>query len=321
MLLRIQLIQSGKFLVLKTDGTLTIELHTTLFNGSTNFFGSYAYPVEMPLEPNRAALQNAHYISTDSKLRTVDVMMWLEESPYLQLKMSYTLQEEDTVEANCYIDTTLIMQQLTTLKLWQMFPSALSPSTQINCENAAGLQAYMKSTAIAAPGALCRWCFSRSGMKTAYNIPNGAVTMALQTTPYDAATNTPELHNNSGGGIRPIGAQEGWVYKCSVSGAPDLGAGAVVVLAGQYLVFDGDGLWYATENPYGVRVDGYTDLLFPSETVINRWEMDALGNGSFKVDPDGSALCQTQIPFFFIPAMLRRVFCIFWVYGYRPRDE
>jgi hypothetical protein len=321
LLLSLQIISTGKYLVLAQDGTLTIELHTTMFNGQGDFFGSYSYPFAMPLAPNRAALKNAHYISTSSKLRVLWVMIRLgaEKLPYKKVKMSFTIQD-DTVQANCYFDATLISAQLSNLQLWQLNPPDIVGTEVFSTVIAAagGLAAYMKSTVTAAPGTM-PMVFAPFRDKNAYTSEPTEVTALYSAGNYNAATNSPVLHNNSGTGILPATALGGWRYLCTASGTPDFGAGAVIVTAGDYVMFDGD-TWYAPLNPLGTRSrdDLYTDLVFPFEQVINRWQMDALGNGSFLVDNFPSERKQTQSPLFFAWVMLKRI-CDFFGFAMEGR--
>lgn len=308
MLLRIQIASTGKFLVLNEAGTLTVELHTTLFNGQTNFFGSFSYPGQAPLEPNRAMLQNAHYISTDSKLRTFMVLMWLGDVTWKQVKFTFTIQD-DVIDYNLYIDTTLITNKLTKLTLNALTVPGVT--TQVALASVADLQAYMKSTCTAKPGAMPVVFFPYRNDGAYKAVAGPAMHYAGN---WNAATNTPALHDITGvGTMRPIGAAPGWVYYVPAGqGANfDFGHGPVLFFGGDYAVFDG-ARWYRTGNPYGTPVAGEsTDLIFPTEQVINRWEMDALGNGYFKIDPAGGPYMQTQTPCFYLTWVLRRIAAFF----------
>jgi hypothetical protein len=50
----------------------------------------------------------------------------------------------------------------------------------------------------------------------------------------------------------------------------------------------------------------YPDLVLPAETLFNRWEMNEVGVGSFKVDHN-FPIGQTQTPFFYVVYLLKRV--------------
>ncbi len=261
----------------------------------------------MPLEDNRANIQNAHMIATNAGLRTINVMMWLGYLPYKACKMSFTI-EYPKIVYNLFIDTTLINTQISGLSLCQVYGAlGIGTGTSGFLSPGQSLQDYMAASVTAAPGTVpCVFFpFKDDG---AYKAAGGAPAAMSFMGGWDANANNPVLCNSGIFGLKPPNTVLGSVYKVTTTGDPDLGAGKIACNAGTYMVYDGT-VWYNTTNPYGVRLAGITDsLVFPLEPIINRWEMDANGNGSFKIDPDLGPYCQTQVPFFYLVYVIRQVF-------------
>jgi hypothetical protein len=147
MLLRLQIIATGEFLVLSPDGTLPMELNTTIFNDDADLLGSKSYQVTLPLEPNRAIIRNAHLILTNPALRTLRVRAWLNNSPWLVGNFTFTY-EAPNINANFFVDLSLYVNLLKTLTLDQLTDNA----HQLHFDSIDAFKAYMVSTTTAAPG-------------------------------------------------------------------------------------------------------------------------------------------------------------------------
>lgn len=166
MLLRVQILSTGKFLVLQQNGVLTVDINSTLFNNQDAFLGSYSYPGKMPLEPNRAAIQNAHLITSDAGLRTFYVQVWLGQIPWTVARLDFTI-EDSTIVYNLLIDNALIAGQIKKLKLNELADPNINE--QLNFATAADYYTYINST-VTAPRGTVPMVFAPYKNAAAYNI-------------------------------------------------------------------------------------------------------------------------------------------------------
>lgn len=146
---RLQIIATGEFLVLGKDGTLAVQINTTLFNSQGDFFGSKSYPGTCPLEPNKAVIKNAHLILTDPALRTFRVRAYLGQWPWKEADFKFTIDYQ-VINYNLYIDASLIVRQLTSMSM----PGLSDPflSDQLHFDTVDEYRAYMLATVTDAPG-------------------------------------------------------------------------------------------------------------------------------------------------------------------------
>src|ERR1700754_610443 len=113
MLLRLQLIETGEFFVMDSEGGVTVEINSTVFNNQDDFLGSLSYTGTMPLDDNKGIIKNAHFITTSAGLRSVDVLAWLGNLPWKVAKNVFTI-ENGTINYNLLIDKGIIAQDMST---------------------------------------------------------------------------------------------------------------------------------------------------------------------------------------------------------------
>lgn len=152
LLLRLQILSTGQFLHLN-DKALTVDIVSTLFQGRSSFGGSIQYPGTMPDKVNRAALQNAHLITSDTGLRTIAVRMWLGFTPWKIARMNFQYSQDgagtNEISYMLYIDTSIISNRLKNTTLNQLVDENYE---QISFNSAAEYKAFMMATVTAKPG-------------------------------------------------------------------------------------------------------------------------------------------------------------------------
>jgi hypothetical protein len=271
MILRLQLLPTNYFFDLGKDGALTIDINSTIFNPQQDFIGSISYTGTMPLnEANRKALKNAHYFSTDAALRTLNVMMWLNYLPYKQVRMYFTVQNE-IINYNLYIDSSIIANQLKTLQLNDLTVDGVT--SQIAFASFDLFKAYMMATATAAPGVYPMVFF-----------------------PYrnDAA-------------YKP----DAYLTYLNYNGAVAYGSGSKFRYGlnhiYQVITNTSAGQTPDTNPEKFTDITLSADVMQPVSKIINRFQLAADGTGSFKVDVAGNPVSQTQTPFFFLTYALQRI--------------
>ena len=287
MLYRIQNLANGLFFAMAKDGTLTADFNSTLFNASNDLLGSYSYPVEFPLEPNRAIIQNAQYINTISTLRTLDVMLWLGPVAYKKAKLYFTV-DQNRISAELYFDLALMVNQLKTLRLCDLVDPNIND--QYNASSLTAFRAYMMTVAAAAPGTYPYVFFPYKN--------DGAY--------IDAAYKLVPLWRSSVGyGVGNQVTYNGRLYSCIVAAA-----------AGQDPVN-----WLNTQivnTPQKWEdITVYPDNYLPASKIINRWEIADDGSTGFVVDTS-FPVQQTQAPAFYLTYVLYRVAAYF---GYTLAGE
>jgi hypothetical protein len=149
MLLRLQIVESGQFLIMAKENVLTVEIRSTLFNDQDDLLGSFSYEGTIPLEPNRHLIQNAHLINTSAKLRTLNVLMYLGAIPYKQVVFNFTITDND-INYHLFIDTSIVARQLKALKMNQLRQGNLDDSVYLG--NYDTFKSYISATVTDAPG-------------------------------------------------------------------------------------------------------------------------------------------------------------------------
>ncbi|QTE38487.1 hypothetical protein J3L18_05265 [Mucilaginibacter gossypii] len=223
-MIRIQQLSSCLFFVNKRDAVLTIERHTTTFNNQDELLGVLSMPGEHPLEPNRAIIQNSHYILTPNGRRSFEVLVWFDDEPYKRATYVYTI-ENGVIKYTLFFDAGTIATFLKNTSLTSAFKFT---GNLYAFESYAALQAFMTETT--------------TGTAATYPLV--------------------------------------------------------------FFPFKNDG---AYKEVTGDAEAGYPDIHFPVSTIINRWEMNETGDGSFVVDDGLTPKSQTQIPFFYLVYVLKRV--------------
>lgn len=132
-----------------------------------------------------------------------------------------------------------------------------------------------------------------SGKIPVSQLPAGVYTLKGT---WDASTNTPELHDLSGG-LLPAGAQAGWLYICTVAGTADFGAGAITFAVGDQVVYASD-VWSKIDNSDAVTsVNGFTGAVVLTTSDIaegsnlyftTQRAIDAAANSGDFILSDGS---------------------------------
>ena len=149
---RLRIISTGQYLVKSKNSVLTVEIHSTLFNNQNEVKGSFSFDCEMPLEPNKAILKNAHLLTSANALRTFDVMLEsMSGLAYKQCRLNYTITN-NIIRANCYIDVSVLLNDLKKRKLNQLAGIGLGDA-QIFSTRAA-YRAYLNGTLTAEPGTM-----------------------------------------------------------------------------------------------------------------------------------------------------------------------
>lgn len=198
MLISLQRMDTGEFLINSKDGVLTVQINSTLFNNQDDFLGSLTFPGTLPLEPNRKNIRNAHYILTDAGLRSFMVRCYIGALPYKIGRLVFTV-ENNTINYNLYIDTGNIAQKLANDTLTNL----LDPANDVTLtfSSIADYQAYMLSTTTAAPGAMPMVFFPYKNVG-AYKVidPDNYATypkLGLPWNPYFNAWQFDDDHNGS----------------------------------------------------------------------------------------------------------------------------
>jgi len=223
-MVRIQQLSSGLFFVNKRDAVITIERHTTIFNSQDELLGVLSMPGEHPLEPNRAIIQNSHYILTPNGRRAFEVLVWLDDEPYKRATYVYTI-ENGAIKYTLFFDAGTIATFLKNTSLTAAFKYS---DNLYSFESYAALKAFMTETT----------------------------------------------------------------------------AGTAATYPLVFFPFKNDG---AYKEVTGEAEAGYPDIHFPVSNIINRWEMNETGDGSFVVDDGLTPKSQTQIPFFYLVYVLKRI--------------
>lgn len=148
MLLRLQLISTGQFFVMDSSNGITIDINSTVFQDEDDFLGSMSYAGKIPLEDNRALIQNAHFITTPVTLRSLDVMVWLGNLPWKQVKFTFLI-EDNMISYQLIIDSSTIAKDMVNRKMYAL-PGA--PGNLITFSTPAELAAYMLDTVVAPVG-------------------------------------------------------------------------------------------------------------------------------------------------------------------------
>lgn len=149
MLLRIQIISTGQYLVLNSDGALPVEVNSTLFNNQDELLGSFTYSGTCALEPNRAKIKNAQNILSDPKLRKFAVRAWLNAGIWLSGTFAFII-EGTQINFNIYFDTSSLANQFKALKLNQL--SDPNINDQLHFDTVDEYKAFLKATTTAEPG-------------------------------------------------------------------------------------------------------------------------------------------------------------------------
>lgn len=273
------------FFVLQQNSALTANFLSSLFQAQADLIGSYSYPVTMPLEPNQAIIRNAQILATDTSKRTVNVMFWLASTPYKQCKFYFTIETDQNgksiVNGNLYIDLSLIVNQLKTIKLNELLDPNIND--QYNPESLEAFLAYVTMLASAPPG-LYPYVF--------FPYKNDGAYVA------DAYTSYALWRSAVAYGVGNVVSYNNRIYQC-IAASP----------AG-----DDPVSWLNTQMVNVPQkwedITVYPDIALPVSNIINRWEINDSGDAGFVIDTS-FPVRQTYTPFFYLPYVLYRVAAYF----------